>query len=194
MSQKLILPLNKAQLTAGYKNPAYRKKFGFKHYGIDLSNGPADDRTLWGMGAGTVAACGYDTIFGNTVVMTYPDVLIPATGKVQDLTVRLYHLASIAVKPGQKITTATKLGIMGNTGKYSTGAHVHVEIDQDAKMPTYAPGLSRSSNIIKKGIDTTLRPSDVLYIKPSPPDKQSLSFAAGIYAEVKEAKLPVWEK
>ena len=192
MSQKLILPLNKAQLTAGYKNANYKTKFGFTHYGIDLSNGVLDNRTLWAMGNGTVKACGYDNIFGNTVVIVYPDVYIPATGKTQDLTVRLYHMKSIAVKVGQAVTTATKLGVMGNTGQYSTGAHVHVEIDTDVEMPTYAPGLKASSNIIKKGIDTTLSPSDVLYLKPTAPDKQTLVFKAGVYADQKEAQLPTY--
>lgn len=192
MSQYLILPLNKAQLTAGYKNANYKTKFGFTHYGIDLSNGVLDNRTLWAMGNGTVKACGYDNIFGNTVVIVYPDVYIPATGKTQDLTVRLYHMKSIAVKVGQTVTTATKLGVMGNTGQYSTGAHVHVEIDTDAAMPTYAPGLKASSNIIKKGIDTTLSPSDVLYLKPTAPDKQTLVFKAGVYADQKEAQLPTY--
>lgn len=192
MPQYLILPLNKAQLTAGYKNDAYHKKFGFHHYGIDLSNGANDDRTLWAMGKGTVKACGYDNIFGNTVVIVYPEVYIQATGKVQDLTVRLYHMASVAVKVGQQVTTATKLGIMGNTGKYSTGAHVHVEIDTDTNMPTYAPGLAGNSNIIKKGVDTTLSPSQVLYIKPTAPDKQTLEYAAGVYADRSEANLPVY--
>ena len=168
--QYLILPLNKAQLTAGYKNPSYKNKFGFRHYGIDLSNDANDDRTLWAMGAGVVKAVGLDNIFGNVVVVVYKDVYIHATGKTQDLTVRLYHMASTSVKVGQTVTTATKLGVMGNTGKYTTGPHVHVEIDTDVKMPTYAPGLAGNSNIIKKGIDTTLSPADVLHIQPTTPD------------------------
>lgn len=192
MSQYLILPLNKAQLTAGYKNTAYRAKFGFVHYGMDLSNNPTDDRTLWAMGEGTVKAAGYDNVYGNVVVVVYPDVYIPSTKKTQDLTVRLYHMASIVVKVGQKVTTATKLGVMGNTGKYTTGAHVHVEIDTDTNMPTYAPGLAGNSNIIKKGVDTTLSPSKVLYIKPTAPDKQTLEYAAGVYADRSEANLPVY--
>lgn len=190
MSQILIIPLNKAQLTAGYKNANYRKKFGFTHYGFDLSNGANDDRTLWGMGDGVVKAVGFDKVFGNVVVMVYEDVLIPGTQKVQDLTVRLYHLASTAVVVGQKITTATKLGVMGNTGQYSTGPHVHVEIDTDTNMPTYAPGLSKSSNIIKKCVDSTLSPAKVLAYKASPPDKQTIEFAAGVYADRAEAQLP----
>lgn len=37
------------------------------------------------------------------------------------------HLASISVKLGQTVTRATKIGIMGATGKV-TGAHLHYEI------------------------------------------------------------------
>lgn len=189
MAQFLLIPLNKAQLTAGYKNAQYKKKFGFTHYGIDLSNSPGDDRTLWGMGEGIVKACGYDNIYGNTVVIVYKNVFNYSTNRIQDVTVRLYHMASISVRVGQKVTTATKLGVMGNTGKYTTGAHVHVEIDSDTRMPEYAPGLSKSSNIIKKGVDTTIKPSDVLYIKPNKPDNQTLVFAAGNFASREEANL-----
>ncbi len=201
MAQYLILPLNKAMLTAGYKNENYKRKFGFKHYGFDLSNNVFDNRTLWGMGKGVVKACGFDRIFGNVVVVVYPDCYIPdakdkeipsQNARVRDLTVRLYHMKTVYVNVGDRVTTATKLGIMGNTGKYTTGAHVHVEIDTDTKMPTYVPGLARDSNILKKGIDSTLSPSKVLFIKPTAPDNQTLKYAAGIYADRAEANLPIY--
>ena len=59
-------------------------------------------------------------------------------------------------------------------------------------MPAYAPGVAGNANIIKKGIDTTLSPSDVLYIKPTTPDKQTLTLAAGKYADQDEADLPIY--
>jgi len=186
MAQYLTLPLNKAQLTAGYKNAAYRQKFGFSHFGMDLSNSPSDARTLWGMGNGTVKAAGYDNIFGNAVVVVYPDCYNRKTKKAQDLTVRLYHLASVAVKTGQPVTPSTKLGVMGNTGKYSTGVHVHVEIDRDTDMPTHVPGLAKSSNILKKGIDTTYDPAGILYLGKG----QTLTYGAGQYGKTSDINLP----
>ena len=38
MAQKLILPINQARITAGYKNANYRKQFGYTHYGIDMTD------------------------------------------------------------------------------------------------------------------------------------------------------------
>ena len=35
MSQKLILPMDKCNVNAGYKMAAYVKEWGFAHYGID---------------------------------------------------------------------------------------------------------------------------------------------------------------
>jgi hypothetical protein len=46
----------------------------------------------------------------------------------KDNYVTLYaHLASVAVKQGQKVSKRTVIGYMGNTG-YSYGAHVHFEV------------------------------------------------------------------
>nr|DAU18166.1 MAG TPA: hypothetical protein [Caudoviricetes sp.] len=35
MSQRLILPINRARVTAGYKNSNYRQQFGYTHYGYE---------------------------------------------------------------------------------------------------------------------------------------------------------------
>lgn len=41
------------------------------------------------------------------------------------------HLSKIYVKKGQKVTRATKIGVMGNTGN-STGPHLHIEMRTSA--------------------------------------------------------------
>lgn len=177
--QKLILPLDNCQMTAGYKNEAYRKEFGFAHYGMDLSFVGSSDRTLKAMGDGLVKLAGKDNIYGNIVVVVYQDVVLSGSSEQKDLTVRLYHMESVSVKAGQTVKKGDKLGIMGNTGKYTTGTHVHVEIDTDTQYYNYGPGLAGDSNLIKAGVDTTLNPQDVLFIGGG----QTYRFGAGKYGE-----------
>lgn len=171
--QKLILPLNDCQVLCGYKNEAYRKAWGFAHYGMDLY-----DPSLihWAMGDGEVLAAGNDSIFGNCVVILYKDVYIHTTGETRDLIARCHHMADLPlVKAGDKVTTKTRLGTIGTTGKYSSGVHLHVEFDTDTKHPMFVPGLSGNTSMFKKGIDTTIDPAGVLYVKPTAPDNQSVS-------------------
>lgn len=187
--QNLILPLNSCQMTAGYKNEAYRKEFGFAHYGMDLSFVGNSDRTLRAMGDGEVKLAGKDNIYGNIVVVVYQDVVLSGSSERRDLTVRLYHLESVSVKAGQKVKAGDKLGVMGNTGKYTTGTHVHVEIDTDTKYYNYGPGLASDSNLIKAGVDTTLDPQKVLFMGAG----QGCTYGAGKYGEDKEWKKAAME-
>ena len=46
MAQKLILPINKCRVTAGYKNANYKRDFGYNHYGADLTDRAKSDRTI----------------------------------------------------------------------------------------------------------------------------------------------------
>lgn len=171
--QKLILPLNNCQVLCGYKNEAYRKAWGFAHYGMDLYD---PSLVHWAMGDGEVLAAGTDSIFGNCVVILYKDVYIHATGETRDLIARCYHMADLPlVKAGDKITTKTRLGTIGTTGKYSSGVHLHVEFDTDTKHPMFVPGLSGNTSMFNRGIDTTIDPAGVLYVKASAPDNQSVS-------------------
>ena len=172
MSQKLILPLNNCQVLCGYKNEAYQKAWGFTHYGMDLY-----DPSLihWAMGDGEVIAAGTDSIFGNCAVVLYKDVYIHSTGETRDLIARCYHMADVPlVKKGDKVTTKTRIGTIGTTGKYSSGVHLHVEFDTDTAHPMMVPGLSGNTSMFQKGVDTTINPAGVLYVKPSAPDNQSV--------------------
>ena len=172
MAQNLILPINKTRITAGYKNVNYKNQFGFNHYGSD-STSTNSDRTVWGSGVGQVLEAGFDNVLGNVVVIRYNNCQLK-NGTTKDLIQRLYHLDRIDVVKGQSITKDTRVGLYGNTGKYTTGAHLHVEFDTDVNYPTYSPTLSSSSNIIKAGTDSTLNPAQVMYVKNSAPDYQSV--------------------
>lgn len=174
MAQKLILPINKAVITAGFKNANYKKQFGFVHYGVDMveQNGTT---TVWGSGKGTVIAKGYDNVLGNVVVVKYLDVQLKDGTVVKGVIQRIFHLSSINVIVGQAVTKDTVLGKYGNTGIYSAGAHLHVEFDTDLNYPTYSPTLSGSSNIIKAGTDTVLNPVNVMFVKKTTPDFQTVT-------------------
>lgn len=171
-AQKLILPVNNATITAGYKNSRYATRFGFRHYGLDMIG----DTTVYASGTGTVLACGLDSVLGNVIAIKYPQVYNHKTGKTTDVIMRYNHLASIRVRKGQHVDKDTVLGVMGNTGKYSQGVHLHVEADTDVsnQYACYTPTLSGNGTIMKAGRDTTINPAEVLHIKTSAPDKQSI--------------------
>lgn len=186
MGQKLILPMNKTLLGVGYKAACYPQftadEFGKRlvHYGHDyrLSSG-ADDR-VFGSGNGRVIACGEDAVVGFCVVVRYENVTGSNGVNYSALTFRYYHLekGSINVKVGQSITKDTVLAKMGNTGAYSTGEHLHLEIDSDPneKYACWSPTISLNpgagSSIIKGGTDSTINPGRILFKKPSSPDNQ----------------------
>lgn len=172
-TQKLILPINKMSVTAGFKNANYYKKFGYKHYGIDVTS-VGSDRTIWGCGVGRILETGFDNVLGNVVVIRYDNCHIK-NGTTKNLIQRLYHLNRIDVSKGQSITKDTRIGLYGSTGQHVTGTHLHIEFDTDVNYPTYSPTLGTSSNIIKAGTDSVLNPADVMHIKSTAPDNQSVA-------------------
>lgn len=173
-NQKLILPINKCRVTAGYKNARYKKEFGFNHYGLDMTDeGRGKDYTVWGCGVGTVLEAGFDNKTGHTVVIRYNNCIL-ADGTVRDVIQRAWHFDKLFVKKGQKITKDTRIGNYGDTGTYAEGKHLHIEFDKDFQYPTYSPSFAGHTSIIKAGIDSTLNPTSVLYVKKSAPDYQSV--------------------
>ena len=172
MAQKLILPINATRITAGYKNANYRKEFGYTHYGLDLTDKARSDKRVWGSGKGKVTHAGWHPSGGNVVVIVYEDCQL-VNGQVDDLAIRYFHLDSIAVKVGQVISKDTVIGMYGNTGA-SSGAHLHMEIDMDTKYPNYSPQTSKSNDVLKAGVDSTIKPTLALWCKTSAPDNQSV--------------------
>lgn len=172
MAQKLILPINKSRITAGYKNSNYKKEFGYTHYGVDLTDQARSDKRIWGSGKGKVIHAGWHPSGGNVVVIVYKQCEAK-DGKWYDIAIRYFHLESICVKVGQEVTKDTVIGYYGNTGA-SSGAHLHIEVDHDIKYPNYSPQTSRSNDVLKSGVDSTLNPVDILWCKTSAPDNQSV--------------------
>ena len=172
-NQKLVLPINGCRITSGYKNAQYRKTFGFGHFGMDMTDKNRKDYTVWGCGVGEVLEAGFDPKTGYTVVIRYNNCIL-ADGTVRDVIQRAWHFDSINVKKGQKITKDTRLGKYGDTGTYASGKHLHIEFDTDCKYPTYSPTFAGHTSIIKAGTDSTLNPTNVLYVKETSPDYQSV--------------------
>lgn len=173
--QKLILPINSMRLTAGYKNSNYRKQFGYTHYGVDMTDKARTDKTIWGSGVGEVTHCGWHPSGGNVVVIVYKDCIL-TNGVVRDLAIRYFHLEKINVKVGQKVTKDSRIGLYGNTGA-SSGAHLHIEVDTDVKYPNYTPQTSKSNEVLKSGVDSTINPVLALWVKKTSPDYQSVTNA-----------------
>ena len=85
------------------------------HKGIDLA-APAGTPVVAAL-PGKVVSAGYESGYGNTV-------LVEHDGGLQT---RYGHLASVNVKAGDVVTSEDTLGKVGSTGR-STGAHLHFEV------------------------------------------------------------------
>lgn len=178
MSQKLILPLNDARISASWKwGTRYQKEYGSIHCGQDMYG----SQTIYSCGNGTVIDCGWDDICGNIAIVRYNDVVNHFDGGHYDVIARFYHMSQVLVKKGQKVTKDTRIGIIGNTGILTDGIHLHIEFDKDVNYPYHTPTISRNSNILKAGLrgerDTTVDPMRVLHCKTSAPDNQHIEVA-----------------
>ena len=190
--QMLIQPINNMKITSGYRNTKYRETFRCTHFGQDAIS-IKGDRTVYASGDGKVIACGMDSICGNVVAIKYEKCINENTGETQDVIIRYFHLASIAVKAGQSVTKDTKIGVMGNTGILSTGVHLHYEIDTDAReqYACYTPTISRNGTVLKAGTASTVNPADFIHTKVSPPDYQSVQIVTDGYATSEDKDMKV---
>lgn len=177
MAQKLILPLNDMRTTATYKHPSYKYAGKYAvHYGLDCSDRLRKDFTLWASGNGVVKAVGTDNTVGNVIVIVYKDCILH-DGSVRDLTFRYFHLKdnSIRVKVGDKVTKDTRLAVIGNTPvRAGMGIHLHLEVDKDTddRYVCWSPTVSKKTGLIRKGVDSTIDPLKVLWVKTTAPDYQ----------------------
>ena len=72
--------------------------------------------------AGTVADTGYNSVFGNYIILKHSNGYQSLYG----------HLSSIGVREGQSVDQGAVIGNSGNTGE-STGPHLHFSIFQNGK-------------------------------------------------------------
>jgi murein DD-endopeptidase MepM/ murein hydrolase activator NlpD len=85
------------------------------HLGVDL--GASEGTHIHAFAAGTVEKVGYNSIYGNFVLVSHDDGFSTFYG----------HCQKVAVKERQKVNLGQKIAYVGNTGK-STGPHLHFEI------------------------------------------------------------------
>lgn len=182
-AQVLLLPIDNAAITAGYRNKLYSQQFGFEHYGVDMVS-TALSRSVFALGDGEVIAAGLDGAKGEysglgwVTVIRYNNVYIHSQNKVVDLiATTMHHQADLFVEQGDKVTNGQVLGYYSNTGGtlvngQRMGAHLHLQFDTDVDFPLYCYGIGGSnSQILKKGtVNSTVNPFDVLWRLP---DEQS---------------------
>ena len=90
-------------------------RWGRLHEGIDI--GAAYGSPIHAAAAGTVIYCGWESGYGNFVVIDHGGNLATAYG----------HQSSIAVTCGQRVEQGQTIGYVGSTG-HSTGPHLHFEV------------------------------------------------------------------
>ena len=71
------------------------------------------------------------------------------------------HLTSIDIKAGQTVKQGDILGVEGKAG--TTDYHLHIELAADIEYPDYSPQV-KGGNIIKKGTDSTVKPSCLFHV------------------------------
>lgn len=125
---------NKYRLTSPYGQRTLNGASQF-HNGVDL------------VGAGGTAVCSVcDGVVISSQIITDKSNLTWQWGnyvsvQAEDGTMMYYcHLASRAVKKGDKVKKGQRIGIMGNTG-YSFGAHLHFEVRRNNKSVNAADFL-----------------------------------------------------
>ncbi|MCS7091853.1 MAG: M23 family metallopeptidase [Patescibacteria group bacterium] len=105
-------PVNNVRQTQG---------FSFYHPGIDLDGVTGDP--IYPVMNGVVSVIEYSKFaYGNSVIVDHENGYLS----------RYAHLSKINVKAGDFVTTETKIGEMGATGR-SFGDHLHLEIYEDGK-------------------------------------------------------------
>ncbi len=91
------------------------------HFGIDIltSKGSAVKSIMEGM----VLNADWSTESGNTIIIQHPKNIISV----------YKHNSAILVKPGQKIQTGQAVAIVGNSGEFTSGPHLHLELWYDGQ-------------------------------------------------------------
>ena len=92
------------------------------HEGLDIS-GPRG-KTVRAPAKGKVVAAAYDTKMGNFIRINHRHGIETTYG----------HLSKMLVRDGQEVKRGDVLGLIGSTGRYSTGPHLHYQIAVNDKV------------------------------------------------------------
>ena len=110
----VALPLEEIIINSPFgmrRDPMNRRKSRM-HNGLDLK---AKYEDVYSMFPGTVTAASYSTSGGYYVTVDYGVCVCS-----------FLHLSKIEVKNGQHVSAGQKIAVSGNTGKRTTGPHLHL--------------------------------------------------------------------
>ena len=119
-------PVDTTNVTAVYgqrpRNPKTTWRAYGAHTGVDY--GVKTGSPVYAVANAKVIKAGFDEGVGNYVTI----------GLGNGRRISYQHLSSVGVKPGQRLTGGYKLGLSGNTGSLSQGAHLHTEYMVNGKI------------------------------------------------------------
>lgn len=110
----VALPLEEIKINSPFgmrRDPMNRRKSRM-HNGLDLK---AKYEDVYSMFPGTVTAVSYSSSGGYYVTVDYGVCVCS-----------FLHLSKIEVKNGQRVSAGQKIAVSGNTGKRTTGPHLHL--------------------------------------------------------------------
>lgn len=143
-AQVLTFPLKSGWISAGYQNANYLKKNKFQHYGTDFY----DDKgyaNVFASGGGVVLGTEFcKNSVGNIAVIRYDNVFLPSTGEQISLIARYYHMLSLSVKEGDRVTEGQTIGAVDSGHEWYH--HVHMELDTDLDHPFHTPQVAEATS------------------------------------------------
>lgn len=98
----------------GEVTSSYNKKTG--HYGVDIAT--AENETIKSCLDGTVISADFTSGSGNSLMIQHRNNVISS----------YKHCSQLLKKPGDVVKAGEVIGFVGNTGKHTTGPHLHFEI------------------------------------------------------------------
>jgi murein DD-endopeptidase MepM/ murein hydrolase activator NlpD len=104
------------------------------HAAIDVSNYNKNNTLIYAVANGKVANVFYDQYGGNQAVIHHK---IKSGGVIKYYSSTYGHLDAVYVKTGDVVFRNTAIGKMGNTGIYTTGAHLHMAISTGLRYKDY---------------------------------------------------------
>ncbi|MFD4739886.1 peptidoglycan DD-metalloendopeptidase family protein [Streptomyces virginiae] len=104
------------------------------HTGMDF--GVPEGRPVLAAKEGTVTFAGWNAAYGNRVIISHGTI-----GGAQ-ISTTYNHMSALNVATGQQVGVGTVVGLVGSTG-YSTGAHLHFEVQQNGQYVNPAPWIGR---------------------------------------------------
>ncbi len=102
--------------TFGPRTHPVTGEVGKQHNGLDLGVGTGTP--VLAVGPGTVASTFFEEGGGNVIFVDHDNGLRTA----------YLHLSSFNCRPGQRVNGGEVIGFSGNTGKFTTGPHLHFEV------------------------------------------------------------------